>query len=116
LISSHLLSEIEKLVTHVGIINRGELLFQGTLPELVGKQRQSSFIVFETSDDSATRQIINDFGVTSKIEAGKIATPLLERETIARINRKLVESRVEVYQVSRVESDLERIFFDVIGE
>jgi ABC-2 type transport system ATP-binding protein len=116
LISSHLLSEIEKLVTHVGIINRGNLLFQGTLAELVGKQWQSSFIIFETSDDLKSSQIINSFGVTSRIEGGKISTPILERETIAQINRKLVQSGVEVYQVSRIENDLERIFFDVIGE
>src|SRR5215218_1519697 len=28
LLSSHLLSEVEKLATHVGIINRGRILFQ----------------------------------------------------------------------------------------
>ena len=116
LISSHLLSEIEKLVTHVGIINRGKLLFQGTLPELVGKRWQNSFIVFETSDDSKSSQIINSFGITPRIEAGKIATPILEKEIVAQINRKLMESRVEVYQISKVENDLERIFFDVVGE
>lgn len=116
LISSHLLSEIEKLVTHIGIINRGKLLFQGTLPELISKQRQNSFIIFETSDDFKSAQIINNFGVAPKIEAGKIATPILAKETVAQINQKLVQTGVEVYQVSRVETDLERIFFDVIGE
>jgi ABC-2 type transport system ATP-binding protein len=34
IISSHILAEIEKLVTHTGIIHKGNLLFQGTLPEL----------------------------------------------------------------------------------
>lgn len=34
LVSSHLLSEVEKLATHVGIIAQGRLRFQGTLPEL----------------------------------------------------------------------------------
>lgn len=116
LISSHLLSEIEKLVTHVGIINKGKLLFQGTLPELVGKQRQSSFVVFETSDDAKSARIFNDFGINSRIEAGKIATPILERETVAAINQKLVQTGVKVYQVSTIENDLEQIFFDVIGE
>jgi ABC-type multidrug transport system ATPase subunit len=33
-ISSHLLSEMEKLVTHVGILNHGKLLFQGPLAQL----------------------------------------------------------------------------------
>jgi len=36
LISSHLLSEIDKLVTHAGIINKGSLVFQGTLTGLKG--------------------------------------------------------------------------------
>ena len=34
LISSHLLGEMEKLITHAGIIHRGQLLYQGTLKEL----------------------------------------------------------------------------------
>jgi ABC-2 type transport system ATP-binding protein len=34
LISSHLLGEMEKLITHTGIIHKGRLLFQGTLEEL----------------------------------------------------------------------------------
>jgi len=39
LISSHLLSEIAKLVTHVGIINKGRLVFQDTLDELLKKKK-----------------------------------------------------------------------------
>src|SRR5688572_9889755 len=34
LISSHLLSEIDRLVSHIGIINKGRMMFQGTLEEL----------------------------------------------------------------------------------
>lgn len=116
LISSHLLSEIEKLVTHIGIINQGNLLFQGTLAELVSKRQQNSFIVFETDDNSKSSQIINDFSIISRIEAGKVVTPILEKETIAAINRKLVQNNVEVYQIGRIENDLEKIFFDVISE
>jgi ABC-2 type transport system ATP-binding protein len=116
LISSHLLSEIEKLVTHIGIINQGHLLFQGTLAELISKQQQNSFMIFETNDDLKSSQIINGFGLISRIEAGKIATPILEKETVAAINQKLVQNNIEVYQISKIESDLEKIFFDVISE
>ncbi len=38
LISSHLLAEMQKLVTHAGIIHKGQLLFQGTLNELHREQ------------------------------------------------------------------------------
>src|SRR5436190_4174003 len=42
LISSHLLSEIDRLVSHVGIIHKGRILFQGKLEEL--KERQEHAI------------------------------------------------------------------------
>lgn len=116
LISSHLLAEIEKLVTHIGIINQGNLLFQGTLEELISKRQQNSYMIFETNDDAKSSQIIDGFGLTSRLEPGKISTPILEKETVAAINRKLVQNNIEVYQISRVENDLEKIFFDVVGE
>jgi ABC-2 type transport system ATP-binding protein len=116
LISSHLLSEIEKLVTHVGIINQGKILFQGTLDALVGKRRQNSVTVFETNDEAKTLRIIGDSGFDSRLEAGCVAAPVLGKEEIARINQKLVESGVEVYKIGKIENDLEKIFFDVISE
>ena len=116
LISSHLLSEIEKLVTHVGIINRGGLVFQGTLAELMSERRQHSFVVFETSDDARAEHMIREQGLNTSLEPGRIAVSALERDRIAVINQTLVRSGIDVYQISRVESDLEKIFFDVIGE
>lgn len=115
LISSHLLSEIEKLVTHIGIINKGNLLFQGTLADLINKQQQSSYITFETNDNHKTLQIISNYcGAASRIESGKVALQVIEKEKIARINQQLVLGGIEVYQISTVKNDLEKIFFDVI--
>lgn len=116
LVSSHLLLEIEKLVTHVGIINQGEILFQGTLAELMNKRRRNSFIVLETSDAAKTSQVISECGLKSRIESGRIAIPVLEKKQIAAVNQKLVRSGIEVYQIGKIEKDLEEIFFDVIGE
>ncbi len=116
LISSHLLSEIERLVTHVGIINKGKLLFQGTLAEVIAKQQQSSFIVFETSDNQKTLKIIKEQNLTARIESNAVLLPILDKEKVAKINQQLVNSGIEVYQISTVKNDLEAIFFDVIGE
>jgi len=46
LLSSHLLSEISKLATHVGVISRGRLVFQGTMAELgeMGSDLEQTFI------------------------------------------------------------------------
>lgn len=117
LISSHLLSEIEKLVTQVGIINKGNIVFQGTLADLISKQQQSSYITFETNDNDKTLQIINACGdAASRIESGKVALQFIEKEKIAKINQQLVLSNIEVYQISSVKNDLEKIFFDVIND
>ena len=116
LISSHLLFEIEKFVTHIGIINKGKLLFQGTLAELISKRQQNSYVVFETSNDSRAAQIISEFNPLAQIESGRVAVPLLDKEKIALINQRLVQSDIDVYQISKIENDLERIFFDVIAE
>ena len=116
LISSHLLPEIEKLVTHVGIINRGKILFQGTLAELMNRRRENSLVVFETNDDAKAERVIRGMGVNARLEAGRVAIPSLQRERVAAVNQTLVRSGVEVYQIGKVESDLEKIFFDVIGD
>lgn len=52
-LSSHILSEIEKLVTHIGIINKGTLIFQGTLEELKMKDQQKTLeeIFFEIMEN-----------------------------------------------------------------
>ncbi len=36
-LSSHILSELEKVVTHIGVIEKGEMIFQGTKKELLGQ-------------------------------------------------------------------------------
>lgn len=116
LISSHLLPEIEKLVSHVGIVNRGEILFQGTLDELMSKRRQNSFVFFETNDDAKAERIVREMGLTPRVESGRVFAPAVEREMVAAVNQSLVRGGIEVYQIGVVESDLEKIFFDVISE
>ena len=116
LISSHILNEIEKLVTHIGIIHRGNLLFQGTLADLIAKQRQSSFITFETNDNRRTSEVIEEMGLAPRIESNKVALPMVEREQVAEINRRLTRNGVGVYRIGTIKNDLEAIFFDVIGD
>jgi ABC-type multidrug transport system ATPase subunit len=116
LISSHLLSEIEKLVSHVGIINKGEMMFQGTLDELVSKQQQSLSIVFETSDPVTASKIIGDHNLVPARSNGKIIIPAIAKETIASINRQMVKEGIDVYEIGIVKNDLEAIFLDLINK
>ena len=114
-ISSHLLAEIEKLVSYVGVINKGKLLFQGTLEELKSKQKESLHIIFETNNIEKTLQIFSGIHLTGNIEDGKIVVPSIPKKTIAYLTTQLIENDVEVYEISIVRNDLETIFMNLIN-
>ncbi|MEG0890908.1 MAG: ATP-binding cassette domain-containing protein [Bacteroidales bacterium] len=44
LLSSHIISEVEKLCTHVGIIEQGELKYQGALTDVPGESLEDFYI------------------------------------------------------------------------
>ncbi|MBK7666315.1 MAG: ABC transporter ATP-binding protein [Sphingobacteriaceae bacterium] len=113
LVSSHLLSEIEKLVTHVGIINKGNVIFQGTLDELLNKQKQSSHLVFDTNDAEKASKIFKDNDMVSETKNGKIIMPIVEREKIAILTEELVKNKIKIYEISSVKNDLESIFIEI---
>jgi ABC-2 type transport system ATP-binding protein len=114
-ISSHLLAEIEKLVSYVGVINKGKLLFQGTLEELKSKQKESLHIIFETNNIEKTLQIFSAIHLTGTIEDGKIVLPSIPKKTIADLTTQLIKHDVEVYEISIVRNDLETIFMNLIN-
>ncbi|MBP6531949.1 MAG: ABC transporter ATP-binding protein [Bacteroidia bacterium] len=114
-ISSHLLSEIEKLVTHVGIINKGLMLFQGTLSELKRQKLQASGVIFKTNDLNRSSLILKAQGYDSHISDGNIFIPVFEPKLISLLNRKLMEDGIEVHEISPVNNDLEKIFMDMVS-
>ena len=113
LVSSHLLSEIEKLVTHIGIINKGKIMFQGTLEELLNKQKQLSSIVFETNDPVKTGQIFKDNDILAEMQDGKSIIPIIEKEKIATLTEQLIKNKIKIYGISSIKNDLESIFMDI---
>ena len=110
LISSHLLAEIEKLVTDIGIINKGNMLFEGPLSELKLRRQQAASVAFETSDNQRALNLIKDIHSESRVVSDKLLLPALPREAVAAINRKLVEDGIDVFGITTPESDLETIF------
>lgn len=56
MISSHLLSEIEKTVDHLGIIDHGELVYQGSVEDL-NRSRQPGFVL-ETDNPAGAEAVL----------------------------------------------------------
>lgn len=115
LVSSHLLSEIEKLVTDVGVINKGKLMFQGPLSELM-KLQQQGYAVIETNNNEQALALLTREGISANLKNGSIELPSLSREQLARINRQLVLDSIDVYRITTVQNDLETIFMEMVSQ
>jgi lantibiotic transport system ATP-binding protein len=115
LVSSHLLPEIERLVTHAGIINRGTMIFQGTFASLAEKRKEASLTTIDTSDNRRALTSVRAGGWDARLDREKVLVgPLLPPE-IGRINRLLIESGLDVHEITTSGNDLERIFLDLVG-
>jgi ABC-2 type transport system ATP-binding protein len=115
LISSHLLSEIEKIVTHVGVINKGNILFQGKLSELQTKQNLGASIQIKTNNNIAAVNMLEAAGFPAVLDHEKIILPKIQEAQIAALNIQMVQQNIEVYQISHHQNDLESIFIDLIN-
>ena len=111
LISSHLLSEIERIATHVGVIRSGRLLFQGSLAELQTRQVDQAYIVIETQDAAACQRLLPaELGEGRVTAAGTLCLPFRSPEWVAALVRQLVAAGQPLYQVACHRPSLEDTF------
>ncbi|GEO11075.1 ATP-binding cassette domain-containing protein [Segetibacter aerophilus] len=111
LISSHLLIEVEKMVSHVGIIFKGKMLFQGSLAELHLFEQKGSKLLVDTSDNEAALKLLQEHH--PEWVGNTLALPLKDREQIACINRTLTQNNLDVYLLHPKENNLEQLFIDL---
>ncbi|HKO55877.1 MAG TPA: ATP-binding cassette domain-containing protein [Thermoanaerobaculia bacterium] len=116
LVSSHLLSEIERVATHVGILGRGRLLFQGTIEELRRQRQQVLFVSLSTSDNAAALRAAAEEGIDARLVDGDVVLPALPKARIASLNRRLTARELDVYEIRSVRNDLETIFLNLVEE
>ena len=107
-ISSHLLAEVEKMVSHVGIIYKGKMIFQGPLSELHSLQQKGSRIFIKTSDNEATCNLLREHQPEMVGESVSIAFSGIKQ--VAAINRTLINHNLDVYLLHPKENDLEQLF------
>jgi ABC-2 type transport system ATP-binding protein len=110
-ISSHLLGEIEKMVSHVGILYRGQLLFQGPLAELRELQQQGSRLLINTSDNERAMILLEAYD--PRREEDIISLSLVDRQQVAAIQRTLSQHDVAIYLLQPQTNDLEQLFIDL---
>ncbi len=114
IVSSHILNEVERMASHVGIIHKGKMLFQGTLTELQQMKSRQTALEIETNDNNAAAQLLQSFSLKSV--NGKLVLPFENKAQTAAINKLLVQNGVEVYALHSQQDDLEQLFLDITSK
>jgi ABC-2 type transport system ATP-binding protein len=115
-LSSHLLDEVERTCNAVAIVDRGKVIRQGAISDLLAGS--SLGLEIECSEPDRAGALLGSTSIVGSIEAlpeglGITLPAGTRRDVIAEINRLLVEGGISVYRLQEVRTSLESWFLEV---
>jgi len=114
LISSHLLSEIEQICSHIGIMHAGRLITQGPVEEVRGAAGQR--VRVDTPDAAAAMAVLAGLGLTEIRTGPRGAGATLGRFSLAAVMPAMVAAGVPVLGFGVDRPTLEDQFVALTGE
>jgi len=121
IISSHILTELSEFCTHISIMNKGQIVCQGSVEEIrqtVAGGRMVQISVLDRRDEAAemlgrsnlplVMTDTCDSTISIRVSGGL--------EDIAAANKLLVENGIAVYSVREVKMDIEDLFMKISSE
>ena len=111
-LSSHLISEVEKIVTHIGIINMGEMLFQGTINDLYNLQENELKVRIKTDNPQLAVAILTpSYSIVD--HEGTLDIMIQSTKEVNDIIHLLITNNVKVYEAATDSKNLEQIFLSM---
>lgn len=115
LVSSHLLSEIDQMADHVGIIREGELVFQDSLAAL--HSRSKHHLALRTNDNARAQALLQERHLHVSDEGdGYLTLPLLSDDTTMALVQLMNAQGVGVLRLEERQKSLEDIFLELTGK
>ncbi|MFT8845785.1 ABC transporter ATP-binding protein [Lentilactobacillus hilgardii] len=111
LISSHILSELEKLIDDLIVIDKGQIVYRGDMATLESGSTRS--MVLQTSDDAKAKDILSQNGY-KLIDSDHVSVVEDETTKMADIIKLLSTNNIEIEDVKHVHSDLETSLLDLL--
>jgi len=111
-ISSHLLSEMEQMATHLAIIQSGKLIFQGSPDRL--RESYAQNVKLSTDDGIRAAQLLHQSGWQPVImDNDQLSIPVKSRNEVARLNSVLVQNGRPVFRLELSQPSIENIFLNL---
>jgi ABC-type multidrug transport system ATPase subunit len=114
-VSSHLLSEIEMLCSHVAVMSAGKIVAQGSIEDL--RNEEPTRLVMRTSDTDKALELLGAKGLTNfRIVGDQLSCEVDNGFDVAGLNAALVKAKVPVLEIRLERSSLEEKFVKLTGE
>ena len=107
MVSSHLLGEIDKIATMLGILSGGRMIFQGTRDELFSAATPD--VLIRCSDPRRTSELVAGGG-RSAVDRDVVRVSGIADRPVADVVASLVGEGISIYEVRREEQTLEQVF------
>ena len=114
LISSHILSELAEVCNRIAIMERGEIVAQGPLDEIMESARDNTEIWLDTVDNERACVVLREMSVVkaAKVDPEKqlVVLDLHEVVDLAQISTHLHQRELAVRYLERQDPSLEQVF------
>ncbi len=111
MVSSHLLSEIDQMATHVGVIADGALVYQDTIDRL--HEKSEHHLALRTLNNAMAQALLTHHGIVNEVRDGEIILPPLEDDRVAQCVTLLADSNIGVTRIEERRKNLEDIFLEL---
>lgn len=114
MVSSHLLTEIDQMADYVGIIDKGELIYQDSLLHLHEHSRKQ--IRLRTTNNNRAAGLLAENNIKCRMEEAAIRFSDGGDEKTAFLISALVKEGIGILRVEEYQKSLEEIFISLTGK
>ena len=112
LLASHLLDEVEKVCSHVVVLRKGEMLYQGTVHNMI---ENNSFFELKSNDIVRLKTVLDEHSFVENTieEDGKLLVYLKQDIAAHELNKYLFEQNIVLEHLVKRKNSLEEQFLEL---
>ena len=114
LLSTHILSDVERICTDVAFLDNGVAGLQGPLSQIKTKYRSEAYLL-ETEREEDTAALLEAFSDTEKIGGNRL-TFYEKQNTLHDVLGFVAQRKLSLVKLERAEPSLESLFMEVTGK
>ncbi|MCA1747965.1 MAG: hypothetical protein LC655_09730, partial [Bacteroidales bacterium] len=113
--ASHILSEVEKICSHVAILKNGDLLATGSVKEIL---TEDEIVEFSSADNEKLKIVLEGSGIVTRIrtENGLLVATLSPGIQISDLNSYAFEQKIVIDHLLSRRKTLEAQFLELVKE